>query len=179
MDSACRNREPRGHARLMTLFDYTVLTIVSASVVLSVMRGFTRELLALLAWVAAFVAATTASGTVAGWLANSISDESLRALTAFVVVFIGTLLLVSVAGLLLSRAVRSAGLGVEDRLLGAIFGLARGLLIVMVGVLLAGLTPLPKQPAWVNAMLSPPLEALAGALKPWLPQVFSRNISYN
>ena len=163
----------------MTLFDYAVLTIVGGSVVLSVMRGFTRELLALLAWVAAFVVATTASGTVAGWLASSISDESLRALTAFAAVFIGTLLLVSVCGLLLSQAVRRAGLGVEDRLLGGIFGLARGLLIVMVAVLLAGLTPLPKQPAWVNAMLSPPLEALAGALKPWLPQVFSRNISYN
>jgi membrane protein required for colicin V production len=163
----------------MTLFDYTVLTIVGASVVLSVMRGFTRELLALLAWVAAFIVATGASGTVAGWLANSISDESLRALTAFVAVFVGTLLLVSIAGLLLSQAVRRAGLGVEDRLLGAVFGLARGLLIVLVAVLLAGLTPLPRQPAWVNAMLSPPLEALAGALKPWLPQVFSRNISYN
>jgi membrane protein required for colicin V production len=163
----------------MTLFDYTVLTIVGASVVLSVLRGFTRELLALLAWVAAFIVATSASGTVAGWLANSISDESLRALTAFVAVFVGTLLLVSIAGLMLSQAVRRAGLGVEDRLLGAVFGLARGLLIVMVAVLLAGLTPLPKQPAWVNAMLSPPLEALAGALKPWLPQVFSRNISYN
>jgi membrane protein required for colicin V production len=163
----------------MTLFDYTVLTIVGASVVLSVMRGFTRELLALLAWVAAFVAATAASGTVAAWLANSISDESLRALTAFIVVFIGVLLLVSMLGLILSRMVRKAGLGVEDRLLGAVFGLARGLLIVMVAVLLAGLTPLPKQPAWVDAMLSPPLEALASALKPWLPQVFSRNISYN
>jgi membrane protein required for colicin V production len=163
----------------MTLFDYTVLTIVGASVVLSVMRGFTRELLALLAWIAAFIVATSASGTVAGWLANSISDESLRALTAFVAVFVGTLLLVSIAGLMLSQAVRRAGLGVEDRLLGAVFGLARGLLIVMVAVLLAGLTPLPRQPAWVNAMLSPPLEALAGALKPWLPQVFSRNISYN
>jgi membrane protein required for colicin V production len=163
----------------MTLFDYTVLTIVGASVVLSVLRGFTRELLALLAWVAAFIVATGASGTVAGWLANSISDESLRALTAFVAVFVGTLLLVSIVGLLLSQAVRRAGLGVEDRLLGAVFGLARGLLIVMVAVLLAGLTPLPRQPAWVNAMLSPPLEALAGALKPWLPQVFSRNISYN
>ena len=59
------------------------------------------------------------------------------------------------------------------------FGLARGLLIVMVLVLLAGLTALPRQPAWRDAMLSPPLEALAGALKPWLPQIVSSNISYD
>jgi membrane protein required for colicin V production len=163
----------------MTLFDYAVLTIVGASVVLSVMRGFTRELLALLAWVAAFVAATSVSEVVAGWLSSSITDESLRALTAFVAVFVATLLLVSMLGLLLSRIVRTAGLGVEDRLLGGFFGFSRGLLIVLVAVLVAGLTPLPRQPAWSDAMLSPPLEALAGALKPWLPQVFSRNISYD
>jgi membrane protein required for colicin V production len=163
----------------MTLFDYTVLTIIGASVVLSVVRGFTRELLALVAWLGAFMAATSLSGTVAGWLTTSISDEPVRALTAFIAVFVSTLLLVSVLGLLLSRVVRTAGLGLEDRLLGGIFGFARGLLIVLVAVLLAGLTPLPRQPAWANAMLSPPLEALAGALKPWLPQVFSRNISYD
>ncbi|MGZ8202470.1 MAG: CvpA family protein [Burkholderiales bacterium] len=163
----------------MTLFDYAVLAILGASVVLSVMRGFTREALALVAWVAAFVAATSASGVVEGWLATSISDDSLRALTAFVAVFVSTLLLVSMLGLLLSHVVRRAGLGVEDRLLGGFFGFARGVLIVMVSVLIAGLTPLPRQPAWNDAMLSPPLEALAGALKPWLPQVFSRNISYD
>jgi membrane protein required for colicin V production len=49
----------------------------------------------------------------------------------------------------------------------------------MVAVLLAGLTPLPRQPAWANAVLSPPLEALAQALKPWLPQIWSSNLSYD
>src|SRR6476469_3506841 len=102
----------------MTLFDYTVLTIIGASVVLSVVRGFTRELLALVACRGAFMAATSLSGTVVGWLTSSISDEPVRALTAFIAVFVSTLLLVSVLGLLLSRVVRTAGLGLEDRLLG-------------------------------------------------------------
>jgi membrane protein required for colicin V production len=163
----------------MTLFDYAVLVIVGASVVVSVMRGFARELLALAGWVIAFFAANTLSGPVAGWFVPVISDGSLRALTAFVAVFVVTLIIVSLLAIAASRMLKSAGLGLEDRLLGGFFGLARGMLIVMVIVLLAGLTALPRQPAWSDAMLSPPLEALAGALKPWLTQTVSRYISYD
>lgn len=163
----------------MTLFDYAVLIIVGASVVVSVMRGFVRELLSLAAWVIAFVAANMLSATVASWLPSSITDGSLRALTAFAAVFVVTLIAASVLGLVLSRAIKSAGLGLEDRMLGGAFGLARGLLIVIVLVLLAGLTTLPRQPAWSNAMLSPPLEALAGTIKPWLTHAVTRYISYD
>jgi membrane protein required for colicin V production len=50
---------------------------------------------------------------------------------------------------------------------------------VMVVVLLAGLTTLPRQPVWNNAMLSAPLEALAVFVKPWLPQYLSQRITYD
>ena len=163
----------------MTLFDYAVLGIVGASVLLSVVRGFVREVLALVAWVVAFVAASLASTTVAGWLVETISDESLRVLAAFVAVFLATLLGMSMIAMLASSLMRKAGLGVEDRLLGGFFGLARGLLIVMVLVLLAGLTALPRQRAWTEAMLSPPLEALAAAAMPWLPRILASNVSYD
>ncbi|HYC45477.1 MAG TPA: CvpA family protein [Burkholderiales bacterium] len=163
----------------MTLFDYAVLLVVGASVLVSVMRGFVREVLSLLAWVIAFVAAALASGTVAGWLTGTIANESLRVLGAFVAVFLFTLVAMSLMAMAASGLLRKAGLGLEDRVLGGVFGLARGLLIVMVFVLLAGLTSLPRQPAWNDAMLSPPLVALAGAVKPWLPQIVSRNLSYD
>lgn len=161
------------------MFDYVVLLIVGVSVVVSVMRGFVREVLALAGWVVAFVAANALSGAVAAWFAPVISDPSLRALTAFVAVFIVTLILASLLAMAISRLIKGAGLGLEDRLLGGFFGLTRGMMIVMVIVLLAGLTALPRQPAWTNAMLSPPLEALAGAIKPWLTQAVSRYISYD
>ena len=63
-------------------------------------------------------------------------------------------------------------------MLGAAFGLVRGLAIVMLAVLLAGMTALPKQPAWRDAMLSAPLEALAGVIKVWLPDDLSKHINY-
>lgn len=163
----------------MTLFDYAVLIIIGASVCLSLLRGFAREVLALVGWVIAFIAASLLAGTVAGFLTTTIASEALRVLTAFVAVFLATLIAASLIALAVSRLIRSAGLGMEDRMLGSVFGLARGLLIVMVLTLLAGLTALPRQPAWTNAMLSPPLEALAGAIKPWLPQTVSRYISYD
>lgn len=163
----------------MTLFDYVVLTIVGASVIVSVMRGLAREVLALAGWVLAFIVANALSGAVAGSFSSVISDGSVRALTAFVAVFVVTLIAVSLVALGVSRLLKGAGLGLEDRLLGSVFGLARGVLIVMVMVLLAGLTALPRQPAWSDAMLSPPLEALARLIKPWLTQAVSRYISYD
>ena len=163
----------------MTLFDYAVLLIIGVSVGLSLMRGFTREVLALAGWVIAFVTASLLAGAVAQHLEAMIANEALRVLAAFVGVFTATLLTMSLIALAVSRLIRSAGLGVEDRLLGSVFGLARGMLIVMVLVLLGGLTALPRQPAWTNAMLSPPLEALAGAVKQWLPQAVSNYISYD
>lgn len=163
----------------MTLFDYVVLTIIGFSVVVSVVRGFSREVLALLGWILAFVAANALSGLVAEWFVPFIKDGSVRVLTAFVSVFIVTLVLASLFGMAISRLLKGAGLGLEDRLLGGFFGLARGMLIVLVMVLISGLTALPRQPAWTDAMLSPPLEALAGTLKPWLPTAVSRYLSYD
>ncbi len=163
----------------MTLFDYAVLIIIGSSVLVSVMRGLAREVLALAGWVIAFLAANALSGMVAEWFAPLISDGSIRTLTAFVAVFIVTLVFASLLGIVVSKMLRGAGLGLEDRLLGGFFGFARGMLIVLTLVLLSGLTALPRQPAWSNAMLSPPLEALAGALKPWLPQAVSQYLSYD
>lgn len=163
----------------MTAFDYAVLIIIGSSVVLSVMRGFAREVLALAGWIIAFLTANALSGLVSDWFAPLIRDGSLRALAAFASVFVVTLILVSVLAMAVSRLLRSAGLGLEDRLLGGFFGFARGILIVLTLVLLSGLTALPRQRAWSEAMLSPPLEALAAAMKPWLPQAVSRYLSYD
>ena len=163
----------------MTVFDYGVITIISVSGLLSAMRGFVREVLGLVAWVAAFIAATTLSGPVSELMVSAILDERLRSIFAFIAVFFCTLLVMSLIALAFSRLLKSAGLGLEDRVLGGAFGLARGFLIVMILVLLAGVTNLPKQPGWTDAALSPPLEALAKMMKAWMPQAFARYISYD
>ena len=163
----------------MTVFDYAVLTIVAFSILLSVIRGLVREVLALLAWAVGFIVAALFAADLAALLPPEVPDERLRLLLAFAGVFLAVLLLMSLLAMVASKLVKSAGLGVEDRVLGGAFGLARGLLVVMVLVLLGGLTSLPRQPVWREAVLSGPLEALAGYVKLWLPAAFAQRISYD
>lgn len=163
----------------MTLFDHAVLTLIGFSVLLGVIRGFAREVIALASWAVAIVVASVYGGEAAPLLARQIPDESWRVLAAFVAIFFVVLIVMSVIGLLTSRLIKSAGLGVEDRVLGSLFGLARGLLVVLVLVLLAGLTALPRQTVWKDAMLAAPLEKLAVLVKQWLPQDWAKYISYD
>ena len=162
----------------MTLFDLGVVVIVGLSVLLGLIRGLVRELLALAAWIVAFLAANLLAGEAAHWMPDAIPTEELRLLAGFLGVFVAVLLAMSVLAIVASKLVKSAGLGLEDRLLGGAFGLARGLLVVMIMVLLAGLTSLPRQAVWRNAVLSGPLETLAGHSKAWLPADLAQRITY-
>ena len=162
----------------MTLFDHAVLTVTGFSVLLGLLRGFTREVIALASWALAFLAASVYGGDAAALLAKQIPDDSWRVLAAFAAVFFVVLIVMSVIALLASKLIKSAGLGFEDRLLGGLFGLARGVLVVLVFVLLSGLTALPRQTVWKDAMLAAPLEKLAVMVKQWLPQDWAKYISY-
>ena len=163
----------------MTLVDIAVGVIVGLSVLLSIIRGLVREVLALAAWVVAFLSANLLAAPVAPWLPDAIPTEELKLLVGFICVFLAVLIAMSVLAILASKLVKSAGLGVEDRLLGGAFGLARGMLVVMIIVLLAGLTSLPQQAVWRNAVLSGPLETLAVHSKVWLPADLAQRITYD
>lgn len=163
----------------MTVFDYAVLLIVGVSILVSVMRGLVREALALAGWVAAFWVAIEYSVPLAPFLPDAVPNETLRLLAAFVALFLSTLLIASLATIAMAELVKTLGLGTVDRGLGAFFGLARGLLIVLVLVLVAGLTPLPRHGFWHNAMLSAPFEAFVVEVKPWLPPQMAARISYD
>lgn len=162
----------------MTWFDYAVIGIVGVSILLSIIHGLVREILSLASWVVAFLVAQTSAVDAAALLPAAISHPSLRLLTAFLAVFVAVLVAMSLLAMALSRLLRTAGLGFADRALGAVFGLVRGLAIVTVAVLLAGLTSLPQQPAWRLAMTSAPLVTLASMVKVWLPYDLAKHINY-
>lgn len=163
----------------MTALDYAVLIVIGLSTLLGAIRGLVREVMALLAWVVALTVAYLFGGKAAVLMREAIPSEELRLAIVFAVLFVGVLLVMSVAAGVVSRLVKGVGLGVEDRVLGSFFGLARGGLIVMVLVLLAGFTALPRQPVWRNALLGGPLAAAAGHVKGWLPDEWSRRIKYD
>ncbi len=162
----------------MTEFDYAVLLVVGVSVAVGAIRGLIREAFSLAGWVLAFVAANTWGDDVAVMLRSAIHNEQARVAAAYVVLFVLVLLLMGIAGMLLSRLFKFAGLGLADRGLGAIFGLARGIVVAMALVLAGGLTNLPREPMWRGAVLAPPLETAVIAAKPWLPRDIAERVRY-
>ena len=161
----------------MSVFDLIVIGIVGLSTVFAFWRGLIRVVMSLVALIAAVLAAIQFSPAVAALL-PALGDPVTRYLAAFFLIFIVVALVGALLGWVLSRAIRAIGLGFVDRLLGAVFGVARGVLIVVIAVLLAGLTTLPRQEWWQNALLAPPLVIAALSLRPWLPQALAKRLDY-
>lgn len=163
----------------MTVFDYAVLVIVGISILISLMRGAVREILSLLGWVLAFYVARTYAIQVVPLLPYDIPSEKLKMLAAFIIVFLAVLLITSLISIALSSLLKEIGLGWLNRLLGGVFGFFRGLLIVTVLMILAGMTQLPKDERWTNAMFSAPLEALVKTVLVWLPKSITQHVSFD
>jgi len=92
--------------------------------------------------------------------------------------FFATLILGSLISFLLSQLIEKTGLTGSDRLLGMLFGIARGAVLVSLLVMLAGLTPLPEDPWWKQSLLIPPFQALAMWLKTHMPTGLADYIHY-
>ena len=162
----------------MTAFDYAVLGVIAVSVLVGLWRGLVSEILALAAWVVAFLAARAWASDVAAWLSGQIADPGIRLAAAYVLVFVGVLLVFAIARMLISLMLKAVGLGLLDRLLGAAFGVLRGVFAVWMAVLVAGMTPLPRTSWWRDAVLAPPLETAVIAAKPWLPAEAAKRIRF-
>lgn len=109
----------------------------------------------------------------------SVPTADLRWLLAFAGLMLAGWMACAVVRALVSRMVAGVGLGGLDRLLGAGFGLARGVLIATLIVLMGGLTRMPGEPFWQNSQIVAPLEMLAQKLTPWLPEAMASRIDFN
>ncbi|HLU16335.1 MAG TPA: CvpA family protein, partial [Burkholderiaceae bacterium] len=138
----------------MTSFDYLVLAILLISALLGLMRGLIKEVLSLCAYVVAFLGAIWWGPRVSGWLEAWINNPLLRTGLAYLAVFLVVLLLVGLLNMTLATLIDKTGLTPADHGLGAMFGLMRGLMLVLVLVTLAGYTELPAEPWWTEARLS-------------------------
>ena len=163
----------------MTWLDYAVIGVFAGSLVVGAWRGLVREVISILGWVIAFLAASLLAGPIGPAMPQAIPTPELRVAAAYVAVFIGSLIVTSLVGLLLSKIVNAVGLGGLDRALGAGFGAARGLLIVLAATLLAGLTNAPRQEYWRDSASGPLLAQAAVMLKPLLPQTLAERLRYD
>jgi membrane protein required for colicin V production len=162
----------------MTAFDFMVIGVVGLSMVAAFLRGFVRVCISLGAWIIAVVAAVRFAGVGGGMLPDLGETPATRYVVAFALILVAVLIVGALVGYLLSRLVQAAGLGFLDRALGAIFGIARGLLIVVILVLCAGVTSAPRMDWWQNALTSRPLTTAALMLRPWLPKAWADHLDY-
>jgi len=153
----------------MIWIDYVIIGIIGLSAMISLMRGFMREAFSLAAWVLAFWVAWTFFRDLAiqlGW----VSVPSVRLGLSFAILFVTTLIVGGLVNYLVGQLVDKTGLTGTDRLIGMLFGAARGILLVSVLILLAGLTPLPEDPWWKESQLINYFQELAVWLKTLLPE---------
>lgn len=155
-----------------------MLAVLGISVLLGLWRGVISEVLALVGWVLAFLAARAGAAGGAAMFASIIVDPALRLAASMATIFIVVLLIVALVRFFLQKAVQAVGLGFLDRLMGAVFGILRGGLVILILVAAGGLTPLPKQEWWRNAILAPMLETAVVAVKPYLPADLAKRIDF-
>ncbi len=159
----------------MNWADGFLLAALLVSIVIGILRGFTREFFGLVSWIVAIVAALFLAPTALGWLEPHIATPSLRIAASYAVVFFGFLVLGSIVTAVVSTLVRkNASLSAVDRSVGGGFGLIRGVLIGVVLVWMVGLTPARQDPWWKESRLIPPLEWLANGFRSILPEKWQR-----
>lgn len=162
----------------MTLFDYLILFVLLCSIVISTMRGLIKEVLSLVSWVVSFVVANAYGATVANWMPEFLPGQMLRLIVAFGALFIGVRLLMALLMRAVDTLIKASGLSLADRGLGGLFGLARGCVIVMAGVLLCGMTSIPRQAFWKDALLSPMAVTAAQTIMPFLPGSVTQHVRF-
>ena len=154
----------------MDYVDYAVLGVVVLSILVGTLRGFIKEVFSLAVWAAAFLVAFQYSGALALQLENHIELPSARTSLAFAGLFLVVLLVGGLITFLIGKLVEKTGLSGTDRLLGGVFGGIRGLVLILLLMLVAGLTPVPQDPWWQQSRSIQSMLPLAEWASGFLPE---------
>jgi membrane protein required for colicin V production len=158
--------------------DFLILGIILLSTLISLARGFVREAFSLAVWVLAFWISWSFFRDLEVPLRQWIDSPTARLGIAFAALMIVTLVIGGLVNYLIIQLVERTGMSGTDRLIGMVFGAARGVLLVAVLVLLAGLTPLPEESWWLQSSLVGYFEELAFWLRDLLPPEISGRFRY-
>lgn len=162
----------------MTSFDYIVLATLGVSALLGLIRGLIKEVLSLFAYVFAFIIAIWWGPRLTAWLLVWFDNVLLRTVAGYGAVFIIVLLLIGLINITLASLIKKTGLTPADHGLGGLFGLIRGVLIVLTLVGLAGYTELPQESWWKDARLSSAAVKSVQQVKQLLPESLASWLPY-
>lgn len=136
----------------LNILDIILIVGIAFSVLVGFLRGFIREILSILCWLIAFWVAYTFLSFGESLFEQHL-PEGIRTIAGFIVIFIITLLIVSIVSAILYRLFSATGITGTDRTLGGLFGFLRAVLIVSVILALVGATTLPRSDWWQQSAL--------------------------
>ena len=154
--------------------DWTLLAVLAASVVVGMLRGFVFECLALAGWVVAWFAAQWVAPQLAPHLPVGTGSPSLKLAAAFALSFVAAMLAWALVARLVRLLIQATPLSVPDRLLGAVFGLLRGGVLLLAVAHVVALTPAAQSVPWRSAHGARWLTSALASLKPLLPEPVAR-----
>ena len=154
----------------MALLDWIAVTLLGVSMLIGVWRGLLFEVISLMGWIAAFLLAQWFSPAVAAWLPLGAQEAPWRYAAAFVLIFVGVAFGVGLAASLVRSLAKVAGLRPVDRTLGAAFGLARGVLALLVAAVVVHLFSLRESVWWRESYSATVLDTALQSAKPALPE---------
>lgn len=157
----------------MNALDWAIVAVITVSVLLGALRGFVREVLSIAGWVVGIGLALRYAGDLGRALPLDLPWPEARTALAAVAIVVATLLTAGLVAWIIGRLMSAVKLTGTDRLLGALFGLLRAALIVLLVGLLAGRTALAQQPLWRESLLLPLVEAAVRFASPLLPSSLS------
>lgn len=155
----------------IAILDGVVIAVVLLSALLAMFRGFVREVLSIAAWVAAAILAYLFYEDALPYVSEYVDNRSVAVGLSAAGIFLVSLIVVSLVTMKISDYVMDSPIGVIDRLLGFLFGAARGILLVVVAVLFFNwLVDDANRPAWVTGALTyPELSRLGDELLAFIP----------
>ncbi len=155
--------------------DWVMLVALAASLVLGAWRGLVYEVILALGWIAAFVLSQWFAPALSQWLpAMRGASEPVRYAVAFVLVFIGAIFAAGLLAWITKKLVEAVGLRPVDRILGALFGVARGALALLALAVVVNMTGLREHDWWRQSQGASVATSVLVAIKPLLPGDFGQ-----
>lgn len=162
----------------MNAIDYGIIVLMLASVGIGIVRGAIREVMNIIGWVLAYMLAHAYAADLAPLFADWVGEPVARTVLAWASVFLIVVVVSALIASLASELVRKLGLSTLDRGVGALIGVARGLLVLLALTLAAGLTRIPQSNAWREATLTPWMEIAAIHARGVLPESIAARVRF-
>ena len=158
----------------LSWLDWTLLSVLALSMLVGLVRGFVFECLSLAGWVVAWFAAQWTSPSLAPYIPLGTPGSALNLGLAIALAFIGALIIWALLARLVRMVIHATPLSVMDRLLGAVFGLLRGSVLLLAVATVVALTPASQSKGWRASEGARWLGQALATLKPLLPEPVAR-----